>query len=89
MRAARFAPRAVFFKFAFSQLAVYSKNSSNGILSSPACGGLGSGGQKIWAVPNRKFQTAKEPETNRLEPYFGRAKEIFYQFFNHKVENNY
>ena len=35
--------------------AVYIKNSSNGILSSPACGGLGSGGQKIWIVPSRKL----------------------------------
>ena len=63
MLAARLAPRACLLKFAFSQLAVYSKNSSNGI-SSPRGARLGlNGGQKIAAEP-QTFQTAEELDKN-------------------------
>ena len=49
-----------------------------GILPSPACGGLGSGGQKIWAVPNLKFQTAKEPENKLTLTVFWKGKRNFF-----------
>src|SRR3990167_7787587 len=70
-----------------SCLAVYFRNSSNGILPSPRGARLG-GGEAKRAGPPRTLKTAKEPENKSARTIFCNGKRNFFHLIKNWLENS-